>query len=456
MNLSRRDLLKTLALGAGVAPVLSPLGRNFLPNAHAAETGAPRRIIFFGNPNGLPGGRDWPENWVFRPGATYAQGVFGDTLKPVEHLRDQIVMIQGTEMKKHDSFGVTSDHNNAATWVLTGSMERPGSGLGRNASIDQHLRRQLGTKLTPKFPIVMTGIQCPSETHSRSETGAWVQEQNNNPYDLYNKLFMGLVTGDGPAMPDPKVLARIDNRQSVLDYAAKDLVDFQKRLSSEQRERADIQLQAIRTLEGRLVKPTAGTPQKACGKPTIPQGLVWQFPRSENVPQLAIAMNDMVVAALACDLTRIVHMQNWGSDYSLATCNFAPVNTRQGWHSLSHLDPNVDAYKRAKTWLHGVVADLANKLKTIPEAGGSMLDNTLIFVYQDHGQDHNEWNQQFYTIGGKNLGVKVGQNFVLGQDREGSGLEHNRVLVSMLNVMGMPEEKWGTDPGRGPLSGFAS
>jgi hypothetical protein len=238
------------------------------------------------------------------------------------------------------------------------------------------------------------------------------------------------------------------------------VVDLQKRLGKEDRTRAEVQLQAIRTMEERLVAPKpaggggAAGPLKGCGKPTVKPGLVWQFPKSEHVAELAIAMNDLVVSALACDLTRIVHMQNWGSDFSLATCNFAPVNTRQGWHSLSHLDPNIDAYRRAKVWLGGVIADLCDKLAAIPEGNGRMLDNTLVVVYQDHGQDHNEWAQQQYTVGGKNLGVKVGQNLVCGQNRQGGGVEHNRWLVSLLNLMGMSEQKWGVDPGTGGLAGF--
>ncbi len=85
-----------------------------------------------------------------------------------------------------------------------------------------------------------------------------------------------------------------------------------------------------------------------------------------------------------------------------------------------------------------------------------MLDNTLVVVGQEHGWDHNEWALQWVTIGGKNLGVKVGNYIKCGEPREGAGLEHNRFLVSLLNVMGLPEETWGEmDPGRGPLVGFA-
>jgi hypothetical protein len=452
---TRRQLLQTLAVGLGTAPLLSPLGPRFLSRAHAAEGGAPRRVILFENPNGLPNGPEVPSEWFFKPGATFESGVFGHMLKPLEEFRQDMVIIQNLEMKGDKNFKGpgTSDHRNANIMLYTGSHEarNPGRfyGASRNASIDWHMAQTLGKQTTPNFPLLLTGIQTASgESHTYMEDGDHVLH-NDNPYDLYEKLFANLVTGSSE--PDPALLARLARRQSVLDAVARDLTAFTKTLSAADRERAEIQLQAIRTLEQRLM-PGASV---SCSRPAEPpQALDFSFPSARDVPELASAMNQLVVAALSCDLTRIVSMLNWGGDSHHSTCNFAPINTTQGWHALSHLDPNVDALRRAKTWLSGVLAELVRALKSIPEGDGSMLDNTLILMAADHGQDHAEYGLLLCTIGGKNLGVKTGQYLNFGEPKLDAGLEHNRLLVSILNLMGLPDETWGEDRGRGPLPGF--
>src|SRR5688572_27011699 len=93
-HLSRRSLLRTLALGAGVAPVLPNLGRHFLSPAQAATAGV-RRMIFVNNPNGIPGtGEGMFNDWFFSPGATYKTGKFGHLLVPLERHRDDMVVLQ--------------------------------------------------------------------------------------------------------------------------------------------------------------------------------------------------------------------------------------------------------------------------------------------------------------------------------------------------------------------------
>jgi|GEM_PF-6618527 len=470
-HLSRRSLLRTLALGAGVAPVLPNLGRHFLSPAHAA-TGGIRRIIFFLNPNGLPetGDAEVARSWVIDPGATFKDSKLGYMFAPFERHRDNLVVIQNVDPYHVEKPGGADSHTHAMMQMLTGNSE---GALGRAsvASIDWHLSQTVGKMLTPQFPMLMTGIQCDGSTCTMLDNGERYFGHNMNPYDLYQKLFANLVqSGDMNAGPDPKLLARLARRKSALDYVAKDLTQFQKRLSGSERERAELQLASIRTLEQRLgtgVTMPGGVGAAKCGKPVLtPQGLQWQPPNSRNVPELALMMNDIVVAALSCDLTRIVSMVNYGGGNHATTCNFAPVNktqvsgvtySGQGWHSLSHYDPHVNHYRAAKVWLSTVVADLADKLKAIPEGDGTMLDNTLIFVSSEHGFGHGHNSLQLAIIGGKNMGVKVAQHLKCGDFGFGKGTKSTRLLVSLLNAMGVPAEKWGPlDRDSGPLQGLAA
>ena len=475
-HLSRRSLLRTLALGAGVAPVLPNLGRNFLSPAHAATVGI-RRMIFFHHPNGLPevGTETAFKQWFIDPGATLKTSKLGYLLAPLQRHLDDLVVMQNLEPYQFEKpVNATDSHSHAKMQMLTGNSERPEPDIISRtsvASIDWHLSQTVGKMLTPKFPMLMTGIQCPGETCTYMENGQGNEGHNMNPYDLYKKLFADLMQpGDVNAGPDPKLLARLARRRSALDYVAKDIVQFQKRLGGSERERAEIQLASIRTLEQRLgagVTMPGGSGALKCSKPVLaPQGLEWEFPNSRNVPELALMMNDIVVASLACNLTNVVSMQTYGGGQQQSTCNFAPVNTvnlpgvtfkGQGWHALSHMDIPVEYYRAAKVWLSTVVADLADKLKAIPEGDGTMLDNTIIFINQEHGIGHGHAGLQLATVGGKNMGVKVGQYMKCGDHARDKGIKSTRLLVSLLNAMGVPADKWGPmDTGSGPLPGFGA
>jgi hypothetical protein len=461
----RRSLLRTLAVGAGAFPTLAPLGRAFLPRAHAAASGAPRRVIFFANPNGYSNSSTQTyESWLIKPGATWEASTFGEVLKPLERHKKNVVVVQGLESKMSPAFKEqTSAHRNADIMLYTGTEEGPKMGryygMSKNASIDYYLAEKLGKQVTPRFPFIMPGLQSTAETHTYTTTGdaLW---HNDNPVDLYQKLFADLVIGGGPsAAPDPAVAARLARKQSILDGLKSDVTAFCKTLGKADRERADCQLAAIRTLESRLVAPT-GAPARGCAKPTAPAATIkWKFPDSSMGAECMAAMSDLMVAALACDLTRVVTFGLYGGDHHLSTCGFAPISSpRWGWHALSHNDPGdgFTLFRKAKAWATEQVAVLADKLAAIPEAGGSMLDNTLIVMAQEHGWGHEFNGIPWVTVGGKNLGVKVGQFIKVGEPRRGMGTEVNRMLVATLNAMGLPDETYGAELGgrKGPLPGY--
>jgi hypothetical protein len=86
-----------------------------------------------------------------------------------------------------------------------------------------------------------------------------------------------------------------------------------------------------------------------------------------------------------------------------------------------------------------------------------MLDHTVIFIPTEIGRGHTSAGLQFLTIGGRGLGVKTGQYLRVGTARQKTmGVPHQRLLVSLLNTMGLPDTTFGDDPGSGPLPGFLS
>ena len=197
-----------------------------------------------------------------------------------------------------------------------------------------------------------------------------------------------------------------------------------------------------------------------CVPPTHAGGARPTDASGADFPKLARMQIDNLVAAFACDLTRVSCLLFRGREYAVFKCGFDPVNQGgESLHGLSH-DNTSDGYasfKRGKAFMFSLVAELATKLKNIPEAGGNMLDNTIIFVGSEIGRGHTNAGLQFLTVGGKNLGVNRGRLMRLGAAREpNQGVAHNRLLVSFLQAMGLPDTTFGESngTGAGPLPGY--
>jgi hypothetical protein len=190
------------------------------------------------------------------------------------------------------------------------------------------------------------------------------------------------------------------------------------------------------------------------------------------------AFISLTVAAFACDQTRLVIMHDFISDGSERNprygAPFPPINTpgaNGGQHALSHngdgsSNPQFQGFRRIKAFNTQLACELAAALKAIPEPSGSgetMLDNTIIYIPTEIGKGHTPTGLQFATLGGKGLGVKTGQYLKLANDIETPMKEcvaNQRMLVSLLNALGLPDQTFGEDPtlatGSGPIPGYGT
>jgi hypothetical protein len=213
--------------------------------------------------------------------------------------------------------------------------------------------------------------------------------------------------------------------------------------------RADAQLQALSAMEARLVSLKAEG--ASCKRPTVAEGILVKDPTGKDLGRLAEAQMDLLVAAFACDLTRVQGFQCSGNGASLGFVG-QPGTT---WHTASHGGPG---WAAAQRWVFELAAGLGDRLKAIPEGAGTMLDNTLIVIASEIGWGHRTDNLWMWSLGGKNMGIKVGQRLKLGQHAKfGGGQSHNAWLVSMMNAMGVPGDTYGDTTeiaGKGPLPGY--
>lgn len=482
---TRRSVLRTLAIGAGTAPFAGLAASSLLPIERAAyaQSGAPRRMIIIEDPNGLHERRGWKD--FASPGANAnlenvpMQGsgfrassrsvtsdfTLGAMLAPLAKFKDQMVIFDA-----FTRLPATSDHHTGGTMglltaaTLTESIEnRIYYNVPLTQSVDQYIASKIGRMVTPKLPTLTLGVQYkPAQSwHTMSWLeGKQLVSPEDDTFKLHSRLFAGLTGGGVPKGPTQEELARLARRKSVLDSVTRDLNGFTKRLHAEDKVRAEAQLAAIRTLEEQLagaLNPGAAAPK--CEPPMYQPNLVLEDPKNHMV---ALRMQmDLIVAATACDLTRSVtlYIANRYGDGA----NYAPIHERRDIHGCSH--EAMETYVKIRTKHFEEVAYLAQRLSEIPEAGGSMLDHTLIVCLSECSHGHTNKSMPWLTLGGAGLGVKTGRYFLLP-----SMTPHKRLLVSLMNIMGLPDDDFGVsrtrqvgdqnpasgdvDLGKGPLEGF--
>jgi len=260
-----------------------------------------------------------------------------------------------------------------------------------------------------------------------------------DPSAMFDRIF-------GDFNVDPGALEALKaQRQSVIDLVKSDLDALTPKFGAEDQNKLEAHLDAIREIEKRndLAVPVCEIPPD----PNAGYGSNSQFP---TVSRLQL---DLLVMALACDLTRVASVQ-WSK--SVSEIVFEWLGHSQNHHDLSHLgngDANmVSSINSINVWYAEEVAYLLAKLDAVPEGEGTMLDNTLVVWGNElaRGNVHSHAPLPFVLAGG------AGGAWQTGRWLQVDGHEHNRLLVSICHAMGVTDvDAFGTtDPGSGGLTGL--
>lgn len=435
--LSRRTVLR----GAGGLAVSLPL-----LHARRAEASAPfpLRFICFFQPNGTLPHRWWPEGGITEDAFT-----LNAIHEPLQAFKDELLILRGIDLKV-TAEGPGEPHQKGMGALLTGTSLQQGEFVGGDGSragwasgksIDQYLAERIGANT--RVGSLLLGVRCEgSEVRQRLSylgPGSPVPAEND-PRRVFDNLFSDM------AEPSPELTAIRRRRGSVLDQVAEQLRIATRRAGSLDRQKLDAHLTQLRDLERRLTATVMETP--GCFKPGTPPPL---DPASETaMPEISRLQLDLLVTAMACDLTRVsvVH-------YSHALNNLTMPWLESGHegHFLSHLGDGDSRRPELETrdrWVAGEFAYLLDKLSKVPEGEGTMLDNTVLFWCNELsvGNIHSQIDMPFVLAGGGG-GLRTGRYLQYARR------SHNDLLVSILNLMGLGDTTWG-NPNycTGPLSGL--
>lgn len=447
-QISRRTMLRgvgaTLALP--LLDVMSPTLAN-AATAVAPGTQVPRRLAFFFVPNGVN-----LEHWTpQRDGYGYDLPFI---LEPLQRVKHDVSVLSGLTHDKGRANGDgAGDHARSASTFLTGCQPRKTSAgnIRVGVSVDQVAARQIGH--ATRFPSLELGCDrtrdsgnCDSGySCAYSHNISWSSPSTPVAKEIEPRLvFERLFGGQTSESEREASRERQARRRSILDYVSQDARQLQRRVSQADQRKLGEYLESVRQIERRVERHDRVIADVALDPQTLPEGIPGEYAEHVNL------MMDMMVLAFQTDQTRIstCMMASAGSNRS-----YREIDVPDGHHDLSHHGGNaekLDKIRRINRYHMERFAYFLERLKSIPEGDGSLLDHCMI-VYGSgisDGNRHNNENLPVLLAGHGGGSLDAGRHIRYAEETPMANL-----FLSLLDRVGASVPYLGDSTGRLPLLG---
>lgn len=441
-TLSRRRVLRS---GIGVAvslPWLEAMG----PVQAWGETGkasqTPNRLAVLYVPNGK-NMADWT------PATEGTDFELPTILEPLTPVKDQLLVLSGLTADKARPHGdAGGDHARALSAFLTGAQARKtdGTDIRVGISMDQVAASRIGHQT--RLPSLEIGCEagklaggCDSGYSCvYSSTMAWRSATQPLPKEVNPKLVFERLFS---TVPDDVRVRRNARSKSILDFIREDSRDLSRQLAAGDVRKLDEYFSSIRDIELRIERSEK-----------LPPVTVPEVPQPEGIPasyeEHIRLMADLLVLAFQSDVTRVCTfvLANEGSNRSYPT-----VGVSDGHHWLSHHggeEEKLDKIRRINTFHTRQLAYLLEKLKSVPEGDGNLLDHAMVAYGSGNsdGDRHNHNDLPIVLAGGGCGTLQAGRHV-----RYAEETPLNNLWVSMLNRIEVDVETLGDSSGALPNLG---
>ncbi len=440
LRLARRTVLRGLGAG-GLAlglPLLDAMqdGRGrWYRSAEAAPVAAPVRFVFFLFSNG--GGSQSLDLWTPKgEGTGYS---LSPTLEPLGDMKDRVSVLTGL---RHTAYyiGTFGGHYKGTPSLLSG-VALAASGSSGAASVDQVIAQAWSsqTRLPSVQAICDPTPTDKGDTLAVSWAGAGHPLPPLGDAAQYFKQLFGSAPGGPVVAPTTDTGREARYRKSVLDYVRGDSDSLQKQLGSEDRQRLNLHLEALRELELQL-SPTliSGPPSASCQSPLGITGVAGEARIK--------AMVQLTVLALQCDLTRVASLM-YGCPFGLA--QFPWLNLTDPDHGTSHT--NDQSYLPHVRYKAQTFASMLRLMNAVQEGDRTLLANSIVLGTSEVGLGNHDSTALPILLAGTAGGrLRTGQHIVYP-----AGTPFNRLLLTTLQTLQVPATSFGTD-GDQPLAGLTS
>jgi len=461
LKVSRRHALKGILSGVGVSlwlPVLDVMC-NENGNAFAQGTALPTTFGVFFWGNGVH-----TEDWT--PTATGDGDAWALTrnIQSFKDLKADMTLVTGLQMMD----GVFKGHGWGVVYVLAGgdgtacttiadiskspygALPETSQGTQWQPTIDQlvatAIHKDEPYKSLETGILKYTGLNMGTASLNLAHTGPNKPLQpERDPTALFNKLFKtGAPVTTGTGMP-ADISGKL--RKSVLDAVLADAKRLQMTVGTADSQRIDAHMESIRSLESRIASQSGGTgaggagggTNSNCVAPAVPTAQAANLDLSK-VTATSHAMNQLIAAALSCNMTRVYsHLWSGARDDN----HYPTIMQDTEHHTLTHNndDPSQAKASLIEQYIMTQYADLAQTLKSTKIGATTLLDQTIIYGISEQGEkphDHNMRNYHIVLMG--HAGGKIkGNRHVRLVGRKGTEL-----MLTLQQVMGMSVTSFGS------------
>ena len=429
----RRSFLR--GLGAAVAlPMLDSMTPAF-----AASVKAPVRMGFVYVPNGMDV-RNWNIDYEGK------LGTLSRIMKPLEPMREDITVLGNlTHNNGRALLDGPGDHGRCCGSYLTGIQPKKSmADIHCGISCDQIVANEIGHNT--RFPSLELGMEdarqagdCDSG-YSCAYTNnlAWRSETQPLPPVLDPRVLFERLFGADAGLSSQDRAKRNKFRRSILDFVSDDTRKLERDLGPTDRRKLDEYLSSIREIERQLERAEKDNVHISPGMPE-PYGVPADFAEHFKL------MTDMLTVALRTDMTRVFTFLVTREGTSRS---YREIGIPDGHHPLTHHrnDPALmEKVTQINTYHVQQFAGWVEKLKSIPDGDGKLLDNCMI-VYGAglcDGNKHNHEDLPTLIAGRGGNYIKPGRRIVSRRETPMSNM-----FLTMMDRMGVHADHFGDATGR--------
>lgn len=403
----------------------------------------PKRMSFVYMPNGV-NMADW------KPKAAGANFEVPYILEPLKPFQKDFSVISGLALDSARAHGDgAGDHARANASFLTGSHPRktPGADIKAGVSVDQLAAQKMGNQT--RFASIELACEgnrqagnCDSGYSCAYQANiSWKGESTPMSPEIDPRLvFERLFSSNNDAENSEGRARRKRYEKSILDFVMQDAKRLQSNLGSTDRRKLDEYLTAVRELEGRIERAEKfAATMPDFSRPTgIPGG-------PDGFEQHIRLMYDLQVLAFQTDTTRI---STFLVAFDGSNRPYKSIGVGEGHHDLSHHGKDEAKKQKLAKINHFHTTQFAyflDKLRSIPEGDGTLLDNCMIVCGSgiSDGNAHNHDDLPILLAGKGGGAFNPGRHIVFEKETPLTNL-----YLTMMDAMQLPVDRIGDSTGK--------
>jgi hypothetical protein len=380
------------------------------------------------------------DKWT--PATTGAGFEFTPILKPLEPYRDYVNVVSGLGHRAADT---TAVHSLSPTTWLSGVRPKATQGVDAFAGVtaDQIAAQAIGQD-NP-----LPSMELATEDHSGligscdrdygciyMNTLSWRTPETPLPMEINPRKVFERMFGQGGS-PSER-LARIQEDRSILDAITKEATALQLQLGPSDRQTMNQYLENVREIERRIQRAEKSQGDADLQLPARPAGVPFDF--EEHVA----LMYELMALSYQANITRVITFM---VSREVSNRTYTQVGVTDGHHAISHHQNRAEKMAKnvlIQTFNVNQFKGFLDKLKSMPDGDGSMLDHTLLLYGSNmsNSNAHDHFPLPNLVVGGAAGKMKGGRHLKYEDHTPMTNL-----LVTMLDKVGVKQESLGDSTG---------